>query len=48
MRAKLFWKLGLTYLVFLLLGVLFAVDLYSARVLRRDYIAKRTIGSPRL
>ena len=37
MRAKLFWKLGLTYLV-LLLGVLFAVDLYSARVLRRDYI----------
>jgi two-component system, OmpR family, phosphate regulon sensor histidine kinase PhoR len=36
-RAKLFWKLGLTYLV-LLLGVLFAVDLYSARVLRRDYI----------
>jgi two-component system, OmpR family, phosphate regulon sensor histidine kinase PhoR len=36
-RAKLFWKLGLTYLA-LLLGVLFAVDLYSARVLRRDYI----------
>jgi len=36
-RAKLFWKLGVTYLV-LLLGVLFAVDLYSARVLRRDYI----------
>ena len=36
MRAKLFWKLGLTYLA-LLLGVLFAVDLYSARVLRRDY-----------
>jgi two-component system, OmpR family, phosphate regulon sensor histidine kinase PhoR len=36
-RAKLFWKLGLTYLV-LLLGVLFALDLYSARVLRRDYI----------
>jgi two-component system, OmpR family, phosphate regulon sensor histidine kinase PhoR len=36
-RAKLFWKLGLTYLI-LLLGVLFAVDLYSARVLRRDYI----------
>jgi two-component system phosphate regulon sensor histidine kinase PhoR len=35
-RAKLFWKLGLTYLA-LLLGVLFAVDLYSARVLRRDY-----------
>lgn len=37
MRAKLFWKLGLTYLA-LLLGVLFAVDLYSARVLQRDYI----------
>lgn len=37
MRAKLFWKLGVTYLV-LLLGVLFAVDLYSARVLHRDYI----------
>jgi two-component system, OmpR family, phosphate regulon sensor histidine kinase PhoR len=36
-RAKLFWKLGLTYLA-LLLGVLFAVDLYSARVLRLDYI----------
>ena len=37
MRVKLFWKLGLTYLA-LLLGVLFAVDLYSARVLRRDYV----------
>lgn len=37
MRAKLFWKLGTTYLV-LLLGVLFAVDVYSARVLRRDSI----------
>ena len=37
MRARLFWKLGLTYLA-LLLGVLLAVDLYSARVLRRDYI----------
>jgi two-component system, OmpR family, phosphate regulon sensor histidine kinase PhoR len=36
-RARLFWKLGLTYLA-LLLGVLLAVDLYSARVLRRDYI----------
>jgi len=36
-RAKLFWKLGLTYVV-LLLGVLFAVDLYSARVLRGDHI----------
>jgi two-component system, OmpR family, phosphate regulon sensor histidine kinase PhoR len=30
-RAKLFWKLGLTYVV-LLLGVLFAVDFYSARL----------------
>ncbi|MGA8145804.1 MAG: ATP-binding protein [Candidatus Acidiferrales bacterium] len=37
MRARLFWKLGLTYLA-LLVGVLLAVDLYSARVLRRDYI----------
>lgn len=31
MRAKLFWKLGLTYVV-LLLGVLFAVDVYFARL----------------
>ena len=37
MRAKLFWKLGLTY-VALLLGVLLAVDFYFARVLRRDYL----------
>ena len=37
MRARLFWKLGLTYLA-LILGVLLAVDLYSSRVLRRDYI----------
>jgi two-component system, OmpR family, phosphate regulon sensor histidine kinase PhoR len=36
-RARLFWKLGLTY-VTLLIVVLFAVDFYSARVLRRDYI----------
>jgi two-component system, OmpR family, phosphate regulon sensor histidine kinase PhoR len=36
-RAKLFWKLGLTYVV-LLLGVLFAVDLYFASVLRRSFI----------
>jgi two-component system phosphate regulon sensor histidine kinase PhoR len=36
-RARLFWKLGLTYLA-LLLGVLLTVDLYSARVLRHDYI----------
>ncbi len=37
MRAKLFWKLGLTYLA-LLFGVLLAVDLYSAGVLEREYI----------
>jgi two-component system, OmpR family, phosphate regulon sensor histidine kinase PhoR len=36
-RARLFWKLGLTYLA-LLLGVLLAVDFYSSRVLRRDYL----------
>jgi two-component system, OmpR family, phosphate regulon sensor histidine kinase PhoR len=36
-RAKLFWKLGLTYLA-LLLGVLLTVDLYSASVLRREYL----------
>jgi two-component system phosphate regulon sensor histidine kinase PhoR len=36
-RAKLFWKLGLTYLA-LLLAVLLTVDLYSARVLRREYL----------
>ena len=37
MRARLFWKLGLTYLG-LLLAVLLAVGLYSSYVLRRDYI----------
>lgn len=37
MRAKLLWKLGLTYLG-LILAVLLAVDLYSARVLRSDAI----------
>ena len=37
MRARVFWKLGLTYLA-LLLGVLLAVGFYSSRVLRRDYI----------
>ena len=37
MRARLFWKLGLTYLA-LLLGVLLAFDFYSSRVIRRDYI----------
>jgi two-component system, OmpR family, phosphate regulon sensor histidine kinase PhoR len=36
-QARLFWKLGLTYLA-LLLGVLLAVDFYSSRVLRRDYV----------
>jgi len=35
-RARLFWKLGLTYFA-LLLAVLLAVNFYSARVLRRDY-----------
>ncbi|MGA3292390.1 MAG: ATP-binding protein [Candidatus Acidiferrales bacterium] len=37
MRARLFWKLGLTYLA-LLLGVLLAVDFYSSQVFQRDYI----------
>ena len=37
MRARLFWKLGLTYFA-LLVAVLLAVDFYSARVLRRDYL----------
>jgi len=36
-RARLFWKLGLTYLGLLLI-VLFAVGLYSSYVLRRDFI----------
>jgi len=36
-RARLFWRLGLTYLV-LLLGVLTAVDSYSARVVRSHSI----------
>jgi len=36
-RAKLFWKLGLTYLGLLLI-VLLAVGLYSSYVLRRDHI----------
>ena len=46
MRARLFWKLGLTY-VALLLGVLLAVDFYLARVLRRDYLraANDTLAS---
>jgi two-component system phosphate regulon sensor histidine kinase PhoR len=41
-RARLFWKLGLTFLA-LLVGALIAVDFYSARVLRSDAI--RTAGS---
>jgi two-component system phosphate regulon sensor histidine kinase PhoR len=36
-RARLFWKLGLTYFA-LLLGALLAIDLYSSRALRREYI----------
>jgi len=36
-RAKLFWRLGLTY-VALLVAVLIAVDLYSARVIRSQAI----------
>jgi two-component system, OmpR family, phosphate regulon sensor histidine kinase PhoR len=36
-RARLFWRLGLTYLA-LLIGALLAVDLYSARVLRSNSI----------
>jgi len=36
-RARLFWKLGLTYLA-LLLGVLLAVDFYSSRALRTEYV----------
>ena len=37
MRARLFWRLGLTY-VALLLAVLLAVDLYSVRVIRSQAI----------
>ncbi len=37
MRLRLFWKLGLTYLL-LLFAVLLAVDIYAARALRRDYL----------
>jgi len=36
-RARIFWKIGLTYLA-LLLGALLAVNFYSAEVLRREYI----------
>ncbi len=37
MRLNLFWKLGLAYLA-LTLAVLLAVDLYTARTLRGDYL----------
>ncbi len=37
MKARLFWKLGLTYVV-LLFAVLLAVDVYSSRIQRRDYL----------
>jgi uncharacterized protein YecE (DUF72 family) len=43
-RARLFWKLGLTYIA-LLLGVLLTVDLYSARVLRREYLFKTFLNT---
>jgi len=45
-RARLFWKLGLSYLA-LLFGVFLAFDFYSSHVLRRDYIraATNTLGS---
>jgi two-component system phosphate regulon sensor histidine kinase PhoR len=36
-RARLFWKLGLTYIA-LLMGVLLTVDLFTASVLRREYL----------
>ncbi len=37
MRLRLFWKLGLTYLLLLFLALL-GVDVYAGRVLRRDYL----------
>ena len=37
MRAKLFWKLGLTYLL-LLLAVLAAMDFFASRILRAEFI----------
>lgn len=45
-RARLFWKLGLTY-VALLLAVLLAIDLYVGHVLQRDYLraAKEQLAS---
>jgi len=36
-RHRLFWKLGLTYLLLLFLALL-GVDVYAGRVLRRDYL----------
>jgi two-component system phosphate regulon sensor histidine kinase PhoR len=36
-KARLFWKLGLTYVV-LLFAVLLSVDFYSSRIERRDYL----------
>ena len=46
MRAKLFWKLGLTYLL-LLLAVLAAMDFYATRILRNEYIrsAENELGA---
>jgi len=45
-RAKLFWKLGLTYLL-LLLAVLAAMDFYATRILRSEYIhsAENELGA---
>jgi two-component system phosphate regulon sensor histidine kinase PhoR len=40
-RARLFWKLGLSYLA-LLLGIFLAFDYYSTHVLRQDYIRAAT------
>jgi two-component system, OmpR family, phosphate regulon sensor histidine kinase PhoR len=40
-RARLFWKLGLSY-VALLFGIFLAFDFYSSHVLRRDYIRAAT------
>jgi two-component system, OmpR family, phosphate regulon sensor histidine kinase PhoR len=40
-RARLFWKLGLSYLA-LLFGIFLAFDFYSSHVLRRDYIRAAT------
>lgn len=37
MRLRLFWKLGLTYLL-LLAAALLAIDIYAGQVLRREYL----------